>query len=102
MIDQTTFPRMVQVQQEVSRLQSLVSDQLPKEKQRQQQRIQAISQALDTGASPEVRLCSMHAGLLTYLGVRSPDSHRAYYHNNGLSVWLLALCPSDLMHGIVL
>lgn len=54
---------MVQVQQEVSRLQSVVEDQLPQERQRQQQRIQAISQALASPASPEV----LHAGLLTCL-----------------------------------
>lgn len=48
---------MLQVQQEVSRLQSVVADQLPQEKQRQQQRIQAMSQALGSAASPEVKLC---------------------------------------------
>ena len=94
MKDQTTFPRMVQVQQEVSRLQSLVSDQLPKDKQRQQQRIQAISQALDTAASPEVGLCCMHAGVLTCLGVRSPDSHLANHHNKGL--YCLVACTVSL------
>ena len=68
----TIFPRMVQAQQEVSRLQSIVADQLPKEKQRQQQRIQAISQALETAASPEVRRHCMHAGRLACLTVMSP------------------------------
>ena len=48
------LPQTIQVQQEVSRLQTLVADQLPQEKQRQQQRIQAISQALASPATPEV------------------------------------------------
>lgn len=67
----TIFPRMVQAQQEVSRLQSVVADQLPEEKQRQQQRIQAISQALETAASPEVRRHCMHSQLAC-LTVKSP------------------------------
>ncbi|KAL3157692.1 Intraflagellar transport protein 81 [Trebouxia sp. C0010 RCD-2024] len=53
-LDGSSDKLLEQVQQEVSRLQSVVADQLPKEKQRQQQRIQAISQALETAASPEV------------------------------------------------
>ena len=57
----TELPFMVQVQQEVGRLQSTVEEQLPQEKQRQQQRMQAISQALASPASPEV----LHAGRLT-------------------------------------
>ena len=43
-----------QAQEDISRLQSLVSDQLPQEKLRKQQRIQAMSQALAEPAISEV------------------------------------------------
>ncbi len=49
----------VQVQEEVARLQSAVSDQLPQERQRRQQRLQAVHHALEGSGSAEVRVSNM-------------------------------------------
>ena len=91
----TSLPYMVQVQQEVRRLQSLVEDQLPQEKQHQQQRTQAISQALASPASPEVP----HAGLLTCLCRLSPSNHHVYNLLKAMTIRLLHRCAPCLIHG---
>ena len=50
----------VQTQDDVSKLQAALADQLPQERQRKQQRLQAITEMLEAPASAEV-LNSLHA-----------------------------------------
>ncbi len=50
----------VQVQEEVGRLQSAVTDALPQERQRRQQRLQAIRHALEGSTSAEVSALPLH------------------------------------------
>lgn len=86
---------MFQVQQEVSRLQSLVSDQLPQEKQRQQQRMQAVSQALTSPAAAEVP----HAGLLNcFIPQNTPCAPIAQGSDHHTAAYMCRLPPAWREH----